>query len=245
MKKRTNYLSIALCIVLLWGCQRETDITQIAPSNLRSIVGFSLNPYHNPGNVTYKFSGVIDESKKIITLKLPSGIKLDSIRPEMIISPWASVSPNSLDYVDLRPDTVEFTVTAQSGKKAVYGLVKDLTYKFSNCQLFALNFTDIINPTTSSAYRLVCGLNLPTQTLTITLPQGTDKTNLNVDLELSPDSYNSTITVYEVNTTTYRPFSNPVNFNISDKVTLKTNQVKFKVTSEDGKKSSEYLITLL
>jgi hypothetical protein len=242
MNKSKYYLSIAFCIVLLWGCQRETDITQIAPSNLRSIVSFALNPYHNPGNVTLKFSGVINESTKIISIKLPSGIKLDSIRPEIIISPWATVSPNSLDYVDLRPDTVEFTVTAQSGKKAVYALVKDLTYKFSNSTMYALNFTDITDPATGSPFRVSFATGL---TKSITLPVGTDKTNLNVDIELSPDSYNSTITVYEVNTTTYRPFSNPVNFDISDQKTLKANQVKFRVTSEDGKKFSEYYITLL
>jgi hypothetical protein len=242
MNKSKYYLSVAFCIVLLWGCQRETDITQIAPSNLRSIVSFALNPYHNPGNVTLKFSGVINESTKIISIKLPSGIKLDSIRPEIIISPWATVSPNSLDYVDLRPDTVEFTVTAQSGKKAVYALVKDLTYKFSNSTMYALNFTDITDPVTGSPFRVSFATGL---TKSITLPVGTDKTNLNVDIELSPDSYNSTITVYEVNTTTYRPFSNPVNFDISDQKTLKANQVKFRVTSEDGKKFSEYYITLL
>ena len=242
MKKITNYLSIAFCIVQLWGCQRETDINQIAPSNLRSIVSFALNPYQNVGNVTLKFSGVIDEPTKIITIKLPSGIRLDSIRPEMIISPWATVSPNSLDYVDLRPDTVEFTVTAQSGKKAVYALVKDLTYKFSNSTMYALNFSNIIDPTTGSPFRVSFATGL---TKSITLPVGTDKTNLNVDLEFSPDSYNSTVTVYEVNTTTSRPFSNPVNFSISDQVTLKANQVKFRVSSEDGKKFSDYYITLL
>ena len=234
MKKTTNYLSIAICIVLFWGCQRETDINQLAPSNLRSIVKFTLNPYQNAGNVTVPFSGVVNETTKIITLKLPSGTKLDSIRPEIIFAPWATVSPNSLDYVDLRPDTVEFTVTAQSGKKAVYALVKDLTYKFSKSQLFALNFTDISNPTTSSPYRLVFGLGQSSQSLTITLPPETDKTKLNVNLEIAPDSYNSTITVIESGTTE-RPFTNPVDF---------TNQVTFKVISEDGKSTSFYKITV-
>ena len=234
MKKITNYLIIVFCIALLWGCQRENDITQIAPSNLRSIVKFTLNPYQNVGNVTVPFSGVINESTKIITIKLPSGIKLDSIRPEIIFSPWASVSPNSLDYVDLRPDTVEFTVTAQSGKKAVYALVKDLTYKFSNGTLYALNFTNMINPATGSAFRV----SFATTPLnkTITLPVGTDKTNLNVDFELSPDSYNASITINDVDASTFRAFSNPVNF---------TNPVIFKVKSEDGKKTTDYTVTVL
>ncbi|MEI7504294.1 MAG: DUF6242 domain-containing protein [Paludibacter sp.] len=233
MKKTTNYLSIALCIVLMWGCQRETDINQLAPSNLRSIVKFTLNPYQNAGNVTMAFSGVINETTKIITLKLPSNTRLDSVRPEIIFAPWATVSPKSLDYVDLRPDTVEFTVTAQSGKTAVYALVKDLTYKFSKSQLFAMNFTDIINPTTSSPFRLVFAFSQLTQALTISLPPGTDKTKLNVDLEIAPDSYNSTITVNESGTE--RPFTNPVDF---------TNPVTFKVVSEDGKSTSTYKITV-
>ncbi|MCF8318187.1 MAG: DUF5018 domain-containing protein [Haliscomenobacter sp.] len=233
MKRITNYLSVTFCIILLWGCQREIDITQIPPSNLRSIVSFALNPYQNVGNVTYKFSGVINESTKIITIKLPGAIRLDSIRPEIIISPWASVSPNSLDYVDLRPDTVEFTVTAQSGKKAVYAVVKDLTYKFSNSTLYALNFTDIIDTATVSPFRVSFATGL---TKSLTLPEGTDKTQLNVDLELSPDSYNATITVNDVEISTFRTFTNPVNF---------TNQVTFRVKSEDGKKTTDYKITLL
>ena len=233
MRNITNYLSIAFCIALLWGCQRETDISQIPPSNLRSIVKFTLNPYHNAGNVTVPFSGIINESTKIITLKLPSGTRLDSIRPEIIISPWASVAPNSLDYVDLRPDTVEFTVTAQSGKKAVYALVKDLTYKFSNSAMYALNFSDFIDPATGSPFRVsfVAGL-----TKSITLPAGTDKTQLKVDLELSPDSYNATVTVNDKDVSTFRTFANPVNF---------TNQVTFRVKSEDGKKTTDYKVTVL
>ncbi|MFZ4798918.1 MAG: cadherin-like beta sandwich domain-containing protein [Bacteroidia bacterium] len=233
MKTLTNYLSIAFCIVLLWGCQRENDITQIPPSNLRSIVKFTLNPYHNVGNVTIPFSGVINESTKIITIKLPASIRLDSVRPEIIISPWASVSPNSLDYVDLRPDTVEFTVTAQSGKKAVYALVKDLSYKFSNSTMYALNFTNIIDPATGSPLRVSFAAG---QTKSITLPAGTDKTQLNVDLELSPDSYSATVTVNDMDISTFRNFSNPVNF---------TNQVTFRVKSEDGKKTTDYKITIL
>jgi len=113
----------------LLGCQRENDINVLPPSNLRSIVSFNLYRYNNPLNLFSSVYGTVDETNKIITLKFTPGSypNLDSLRslkPQIYIAPWATVSPDNLEYVDLRPDTVEYTVTAQSGKKAVYSIVK-------------------------------------------------------------------------------------------------------------------------
>ena len=129
MRKSKFYLSILLSFILLLGCQRENDINVLPPSNLRSIVSFNLYRYNNPLNLFSSVYGTVDETNKIITLKFTPGSypNLDSLRflkPQIYIAPWATVSPDNLEYVDLRPDTVEYTVTAQSGKKAVYSIVK-------------------------------------------------------------------------------------------------------------------------
>ena len=126
MRKSKFYLSILLGFLLLQGCTRDNDINVLPPSNLRSITAFTLYRFNNPLFMFASVYGTIDETNKIITLKFPANSysRLDSLRAQIFVAPWATVSPNNLEYIDLRPDTVEFTVTAQSGKKAVYAVVK-------------------------------------------------------------------------------------------------------------------------
>jgi len=129
MRKSKFYFSILLCFTLLLGCKSENDINVLPPSNLRSINSFNLYLFNNPLKLFSSVYGTIDETNKIITLKFTPGSypnldSLRSIKPQIYVAPWATSSPNNLEYVDLRPDTVEYTVTAQSGKKAVYAVVK-------------------------------------------------------------------------------------------------------------------------
>ena len=236
MKKPGLYLVVLFCISLfIIGCERDNNINDLPPSNLRSIVKLVLNPYQNAGNVTVKFTATIDESSKIITLKLPKNIRLDSIRPEIVFSPWATLSPMNLEPIDLTKDTVEYTVTAESGKKAVYALVKDMTYVFTNSVIYSISFPEVFNSTTGNPVR---GTFWSKFSLGLKVPSGTNKTAINTNIELSGDSYNSVIEVSEDgidgDNTRYRPFSNPVNY---------TNRVIFKSTSEDGKKITQDTIT--
>jgi len=230
MKKTKIYLNVLFCVtLLLWGCDSQNDINVMPKTNVRSIVSFVLNPAQNYGNVLVTHTGTIDQSGKIITLKLPKDLRLDSIVPQLIISPWASVSPNNLDYVDLRPDTVEYTVTAESGKKTVYAVVKDLSYQYTNNNVLAASFSDFIDGNTNLPIRL---LMIYPYKFTVT---GVNISAVNINLELSPDSHNSVITVSENGSTTYRPFTNPVNFTVP---------VTFRIKSEDGKKSQDIKITV-
>ena len=225
MKKTKIYLNVLFCVtLLLCGCNSQNDINVMPKSNIRSIVSFVLNPTQNYGNVLITHTATIDQSAKIITLKLPKDLRLDSVRPQLIISPWASVSPNNLDYVDLRPDTVEYTVTAESGMKTVYAVVKSLTYLYTNTNILAVSFNDVIDTNTGLPTRMLWASQF-------SLPSGTNKAALNINLEFSPDSHNAVVLISENRSPNFRPFSNPVNFNAP---------VTFKVTSEDGKKTQTY-----
>ena len=232
MKKPRIYFSTLLCFsFLLSGCDRGNDINQLPPANLRNIESFVLNPYSNAGNITMKFTATIDELNKLIRLKLPKNTRLDSIRPAILVSPWASVSPMNLELVDLTKDTVEYTVIAESGKKSVYSVVKDMTYQYANNAIYSIS---VLDPVTNFP---VFSYFWSTST-TMKVPVGTDKKSINVNLVMAGDSYNSTITVSEDGLVgdkrTFRPFSNPVNF---------TKKVVFLSISEDGKKITEYTIT--
>jgi hypothetical protein len=229
MKKTKIYFkAFFFLLILLWGCNTPNDVTVLPKSNMRSIVSFVLNPAQNYGNVLVTHTATIDQSGKIITLKLPKDLRLDSIRPQLISSPWSTVSPRNLDYIDLRPDTVEYIVTAESGMKTVYAVVKDLSFKYSNNALLAASFPSIIDPKTGLPSRKVWASS-------ITLPVGTSLASLNINLELTADSHNATITVSE-NNGPFRTFSNPVNF---------TGKVTFRLVSEDGTKTSTYSTTIV
>lgn len=119
MKKLSIYLSTFLCLIFIgFGCGSE-DLSDYPPSNMRSIVRFTLNPAQNGGNVFVQHIATIDQSKKTITLKLPSHLDLKEIRPEIVVAPWTSVTPKSLEAVDFSAGLIEYTVVAESGKKAV------------------------------------------------------------------------------------------------------------------------------
>lgn len=235
MRNTKIYFFTAIFVGMLWSCQRENDINGVPPSNLRTIVSFVLNPYQNEGNVNVKLVGTIDELNKLIKLKVPNDLHLDSLRPEIIFAPWASISPKSLDYVDLRADTVKYTVTAESGKKAVYSLVKDVSYVYTNTTLFAVSFTNIIDASTGVAVRGVYSSN--SYAINMSVPKGTDITKIMTNLEFAGDSQKTTVMVKENGSATGRSFSSPslVDF---------TKTVTFTVTSQDGIKIANYTLSV-
>jgi len=232
MRNIKIYFWAAICCSLLWSCERQNNINEIPPSNLRSIVSFVLNTYQNEGNVTVKLVGTIDEEKKIIKLKIPSDLRLDSIRPEIMCAPWASTSPKNLEYIDFTPDTVKYTVIAESGKKAVYSLVKDGTYKYTKSNVYAVSFTNIIDPGTGVAVQGVC----TTSAITMNVPVGTDITKIMTNLEFFPDSRLTNVIVKEKGPFVGRSFTNPNTVDYTKPVT-------FIVTSQDSLSTTSYTIT--
>lgn len=129
--KRNLCIFLLGALFVLAGCERD-DAFETPPSNLRSITYFRLQPYHNEGKIPTTFNGSINETDKTITLKVPSNLDLTALRPEVLITPWSTVSPLSLEPVDFSgPEPVEYTVTAESGKYSVYEIIIDPTHKFA------------------------------------------------------------------------------------------------------------------
>ena len=167
MKKLSIYLSTFLCLIFIgFGCGSE-DLSDYPPSNMRSIVRFTLNPAQNGGNVFVQHIATIDQSKKTITLKLPSHLDLKEIRPEIVAAPWTSVTPKSLEAVDFSAGLIEYTVVAESGKKAVYEVVLDMTYKYAACQLYSVAIAAVTDPETGEPVKAVCNENNKTATLVV------------------------------------------------------------------------------
>lgn len=224
MKKLSIYFSAFLCLVCIcFGCGSE-DVSDYPPSNMRSIVRFTLNPAQNGGNVYVQHIATIDQSKKTITLKLPPHLDLKNIRPEIVAAPWSDVTPKSLEAIDFSADLIEYTVVAESGKKAVYEVIKDMTYQYAACQLYAVTFPEVADPETGEPIRVICNENNKTATLKV--PANTDITKLVPKFELSPESFNASFD---------KPDGKAYDF---------TDPVKFTVTSEDGKKTATYTITV-
>jgi hypothetical protein len=126
MKKTTVYFNLFFSLLILFcGCERQNDLTELPKSNMRTIGLFVINATQNYGKIPANITSSINQSTKVITLsKFPLNASLTALRPQIVISPLATVYPNNLDSVDFSNDTTEFTVTAQSGKKTVYAVVK-------------------------------------------------------------------------------------------------------------------------
>ncbi len=116
MRRLRIYLGALLGLMFLQGCGRENDINTLLLSNLRTIVSFNFYWFNNLLNLVYSVYGTIDEANKIISLRFTKGSypnldSLRSLRLQIFIAPWATVSSDNLQPVDLRPDIVQFTVT--------------------------------------------------------------------------------------------------------------------------------------
>lgn len=225
MKKHVFHPLILLSMMTLvfFGCG-ESSMDDEPKSNIRSIMSFIIKPAPNAGNVQTQHQGVIDETNKTITIKLPQHLDLTAVRPSIITGPWATVYPQNLEAVDFTADIIEYTVTAQSGKQAVYTVIKDMSYRYSQAQIYALSFPAIIDPETGEPVRALAVES--DKTIRVEVPEGTDVTHLTPLLELSPDSYNAVFT---------QSWNTPQDF---------TNPVSYTLTSEDGSKTVKYIVTV-
>lgn len=225
MKKHVFHPLILLSMMTLvfFGCG-ESSMDDEPKSNIRSIMSFIIKPAPNAGNVQTQHQGVIDETNKTITIKLPQHLDLTAVRPSIIAGPWATVYPQNLEAVDFTADIIEYTVTAQSGKQAVYTVIKDMSYRYSQAQIYALSFPAIIDSETGEPVRALAVES--DKTIRVEVPKGTDVTHLTPLLELSPDSYNAVFT---------QSWNTPQDF---------TDPVSYTLTSEDGNKTVKYTVTV-
>lgn len=226
MRQILFYFYCVLAVLLFSNCSK--DIDDHPKSSMRAISTFAFEPYHNAeNNIVITHQGVIDQTNKLIKVQLPPDVVLTNLRPKIGLSPWTTVSPASLEYVDFSRDTVDFVVTAESGKTAVYSVVCVTDYVYTKAELYSLEFPEILNEGGDAFRTIVSSFNNNT-TVNVQFPAGTDLTKLLVDLYLSPASKGCTISVSEDGLeASYRPFSNPEVINFSKRVS-------FKITPQKG-----------
>lgn len=230
MKKHSFFIAtLLLFIVVFTGCQQDS-VDNYPKSNLRSIVSFIIQPALNPENVWNEYTGIIDQDQKLIKLTIHNGVDLTKIRPEIILAPWATSFPGNLAPVDLTPDTVLYKVVAQSGKTATYSIVKTII-QYGGASILSVYFPSIpdsLGGATRQAFTtatITPPSNIPA--LKVKVPEGTDITNVVPYFELAGDSHNCI-------------FDKPINVAYD-----LTNPETFKITSEDGKKTSTFSVQLI
>ncbi|BCI61703.1 MULTISPECIES: hypothetical protein [Bacteroidales] len=236
MKKRTVFLGLAVFLLgLATGCSK--DIDDYPKSNLRAISYFSFKPYHNADkNVFVEHVGEIDEVNKVIRVVLPPDVVLTGLRPYIELSPWTTVTPGSLTPMDFTSESVDFEVRAESGKVAVYSVVRELTYVYTKAELYSVSFPDFRDETGEVLRRVFPNFS-NNSAVTVTVPEGTALERILVELELSAASQKASVEVCDDGSETeFVPFSGSgyVDF---------THTVIFRVTPESGS-AVNYRVTL-
>lgn len=107
MKKYIYLLFVLVCII---GCETPEDGLVPMPSSNADIVRFRI--YQNQ-NIF--FDGNIDNEENTIQITIPEGISKNNIRPEVLISAGATVTPKSGEVQDFTTP-VEYTVVSESGE---------------------------------------------------------------------------------------------------------------------------------
>lgn len=114
---KVKNLLIILLSILLINCSKEDDSKQVNPklSSENQITSFKI-----PGNGE-AYNGVIDQSNKTIKV-IVSNIDLSiPITPIIEISAKATITPSPSNSQNFN-ESVQYTVTAQNGEKAVYNV---------------------------------------------------------------------------------------------------------------------------
>jgi len=239
MKKIILQIIISSAI-LLSAIACTEDINDYPKSNLRAIKSFSFETYFNSANkIVLQHVGVIDEVNKTIKVKLPPEVILTGLRPSISLSPWSSSSPKSLDVIDLTKDTVDITVIAQSGKKAVYSVIRTLDYLYTKAEVYSVSFLNIPNSTNGEPIKLFFPNFNNNSSITANLPTGIDLSNIQIFLDLTLASKNATFEVSEDGAgALFRPFTNPGIVNMTKLTTIRVKPqsgtaINYKITANN------------
>jgi len=117
MKKLLFLLPIFIGLIFS-SCRKEMDISE-PPWNLKMMTYFAFKQADNPHLTSKEYKGVIDEYKKTVTVKLPVGVDVTNLKPDLVIGPRSSVSPGRLIPQDFS-NPVDYTVTAENGTSVYY-----------------------------------------------------------------------------------------------------------------------------
>lgn len=218
---------------MLSGCKKTIDDYPL--SNLRAIASFSIETYHNTAaNIFTIHDGVIDESRKTITVDLPYDADLVHLRPTIELSPWATVSPASLQEVDFsQGDSLDYVVTAQSGKQAVYTVYITRNFVYKDADIYGVYLTDLKDDKGEARYT-----RFTSSEAKLWIPADADLSALITHIDLSYASHRATIEVDETGEgTNYRFFTN------DSAIDYSAGLIRFRVTAESGVQK-EFILTI-
>lgn len=108
MKKYIYLLIMLVCIMS--SCERPEDGLVIPPSTNANLTRFRV--YQNQN---LYFDAAIDQATRTVLLSIPRGIDKTTIRPEIIVSEKAVVTPASGEMKDFT-NPVEYTVVSPNGE---------------------------------------------------------------------------------------------------------------------------------
>ncbi len=164
-----------------------TTTTQSSEKTISSFTFSSLNPTVN---------GAIDNTNYTVDLTVPSGTDITTLTPTISISDNATISPNS-GVTQNFTNPVTYTVTAQDGS----------TQSYTVTVTTSVNSTDSI---TSFNFGIAGEVdNIGTGSVSVTVPSGTDVTNLTPTIAVSTGA-----TVSPASGTA-EDFTNPVTYTVT------------------------------
>lgn len=192
----------------------------IAPSPEKAITSFSFPAAPVNFDLAAEINGTFEGTN--ISLEVPNGISREFLKPEILISDDATVSPASLEGVDFSTGPVVYTVTAANGDQEFYNVkVTEAPSDKNEIISFAFNESNNNPPLSEDVTGDIDGTNI---TVVLPLSPGTAPGILYPAIELPEGA-------------AVEPASlSPVFFD-SDPVT-------FKVTAENGD-IRNYLVTVI
>lgn len=227
--KISNLLRLCFFItisLLLYSCNKNSEFK--SNFGMRTITYFQVLPENNARNIYVGHMGIIDEAKKTITISLPKSADLTSVKPTILLAPFASVSPANLEAVNMS-DTTEYIVTAQNGKKAYYTVICKNDYVYPGATLMFATLKNVMSESGTPIQ-----IRFDKTTVSQNVPEDTDMTA--IQLELTPDPYSHHATYY-VNNKPF-DFSEPIDF------TQHPNGLRITIISENTRNFSVYTIKL-
>ncbi|MDD4589854.1 MAG: hypothetical protein PHG06_05405 [Parabacteroides sp.] len=226
MKHLFKLIRVLLISVSIAGCSKTMD--DYPSANLRAISAFEFEYYHNSDcNIHILHEGEVDETNRIITISVPTDADLTHLRPTITLSPWTTCSPKTLEAMDFT-SPVDYTVTAQSGKIAVYTVHVTTEYIYKNADLFRFYLLDITNDNGEPMY-VTNNVYNDGAVINVKVPKGTDISSQHTHLSLSPASMRATLEICESgNDVNYKTFTD------GDAVDYRIAPVIFRITAEGG-----------
>lgn len=229
MTNRQKILWLLLVLALGWGCKRSA--AEYPLSNLRAISSFNLEFYHNSqANIHVTHEGEINETDRMIYVSVPADADLSCLRPTIELSPWTTCEPKSLQTVDFsNGDSLDYTVTAQSGKIAVYTVYIKKDYKYTQAELLYAYTPDLLDGNGEPRKALFATPRNGEKGV-LSLPEGTEVSALRLHLDISNASYHSTIEICtHSDKSIFVPYVDYGTYDLSENVAF------IRITPEEGK----------